>query len=377
MDTKTKYLKIACNLATALVILWFIIFILPQLMSYFMPFVVGLILAVIANPIVKFLEKHIKINRKWGSMITIIAVIGFIVLIIYGAVTLLGQGIVAFMDYMPTMTTNAGHEFSKAMNQLQTLLDRLPFTKDVDFSELIATVEKYAANALTGTGSSPINAIGGVAKSLPDILVSVIVGLMATYFFVADKDRLITGIENHLPKTFIQKIEHIYQQLVTVVGGYFKAQFKIMGVIYVIVFIGLLLLHVRFAWIIAFGIAFLDMLPVFGTGTVLCPWAVIKLFSGNYYIAAGMIILYIVTLVVHQLVQPKLIGDSVGLDPFAALFFMFIGYKVSSVVGMILAIPIGMILINLYKAGAFDTVVWCLKEAISDFNSFRRVDEKK
>ena len=83
------------------------------------------------------------------------------------------------------------------------------------------------------------------------------------------------------------------------------------------------------------------------------------------------------TLVVHQLVQPKLIGDSVGLDPFAALFFMFIGYKVSSVVGMILAIPIGMIFINLYKAGAFDTVVWCLKEAISDFNSFRRVDEKK
>ena len=63
MDTKTKYLKIACNLATALVILWFIIFILPRLMSYFMPFVVGLILAVIANPIVKFLEKHIKINK--------------------------------------------------------------------------------------------------------------------------------------------------------------------------------------------------------------------------------------------------------------------------------------------------------------------------
>ena len=249
---------------------------------------------------------------------------------------------------------------------------------------VLSTLRAQLFDAFLGNGqdaasaaSTVINAIGGVAKSLPDILVGVIVGLMATYFFVADKDRLITGIENHLPKTFIQKIEHIYQQLVTVVGGYFKAQFKIMGVIYVIVFIGLLLLHVRFAWIIAFGIAFLDMLPVFGTGTVLCPWAVIKLFSGNYYIAAGMIILYIVTLVVHQLVQPKLIGDSVGLDPFAALFFMFIGYKVSSVVGMILAIPIGMILINLYKAGAFDTVVWCLKEAISDFNSFRRVDEKK
>ena len=90
-----------------------------------------------------------------------------------------------------------------------------------------------------------------------------------------------------------------------------------------------------------------------------------------------MIILYIVSLVVHQLVQPKLIGDSVGLDPFAALFFMFLGYRISSVAGMILAIPIGMILINLYEAGAFDTFVWCIKEIVSDFNRFRQVPAEK
>ena len=150
-----------------------------------------------------------------------------------------------------------------------------------------------------------------------------------------------------------------------------------MGVIYVILLIGLMILRVDFAWLIAFGIGFLDMLPVFGTGTVLCPWAVIKLFTGDYKMAAGMLLLYIVTLVVHQLVQPKLIGDTVGLDPFASLFFMYIGYRISSVVGMILAIPVGMILINLYEAGAFDTLVWCVREIVNDFNNFRKVDEEK
>ena len=95
--------------------------------------------------------------------------------------------------------------------------------------------------------------------------------------------------------------------------------------------------------------------------------------------AIGMLILYAVALVVHQLVQPKLIGESVGLEPFAALFFMYIGYKVSSVVGMIIAIPIGMLLINLYKAGAFDNLKWCVKEICKDFNEFRKVgkDEDK
>ena len=146
-----------------------------------------------------------------------------------------------------------------------------------------------------------------------------------------------------------------------------------MGVIYVVVFIGLLILGVDYAWLIGFGIAFLDMLPVFGTGTVLCPWAVIKFFSGNYMTALGMLILYAAALVVHQLVQPKLIGESVGMDPFAALFFMFVGYRISNVVGMIVAIPVGMILINLYEVGTFDTLIWCVKEVVTDFNTFRKI----
>lgn len=230
---------------------------------------------------------------------------------------------------------------------------------------------------MSSSDSATLGAIGEFAKSLPDMIVGIVVGLLAAYFFIADKDKLITGVEKHLSAGFLAKTERIYKQLVHAVGGYFKAQFKIMGVIYVILLIGLLILRVDFAWLIAFGIAFLDMLPVFGTGTVLCPWAVIKLFTGDYKMAVGMIVLYVVSLVVHQIVQPKLIGDSVGLDPFASLLFMFIGYRVGSVVGMILAIPIGMILINLYEAGAFDTLVWCVREVVNDFNNFRKVGGEK
>jgi len=88
-------------------------------------------------------------------------------------------------------------------------------------------------------------------------------------------------------------------------------------------------------------------------------------------------ILYAVALTVHQLVQPKLVGDSVGMDPFAALFFMYIGYKISGVFGMIVAIPVGMILINLYEVGAFDTLIWCGKEIVTDFNEFRKIQKDK
>lgn len=375
MSQSAKHVKIFCTLLTTVVVLLLILFILPRLLAYFMPFVVGFILSLIANPVVRFLEKRIKIKRKYGSAIIIVLVIAAIVLLCYGVGTALIAGLIGFTENLPHMYANAGNEITNALEQLETLLNKIPFLKEFDFDKLAKSLEGTISGVVTGGGEPTVNAISGFAKGIPDVLVGIVIGFLATYFFIADREKLIGILKHILPVSFQKNVIRIYQQVVSAVGGYFKAQFKIMGIIYVIVLIGLMILDVDYAWLIGFGIAFLDMLPVFGTGTVLCPWALIKLFSGNFATAIGMIVLYAVCLVVHQLVQPKLIGESIGMDPFATLFFMFIGYKVSSVVGMIIAIPIGMILINLYKAGAFDYLIWCVKELFTDFGKFLKIEE--
>lgn len=375
MKLSIKYLKIACNLWMALVILFLLVYVAPRVIIYFMPFVIGFVLSLIANPIVKFLEKRIKIKRKYGSFIIIVAVIGLIVLLCYGIGAALVLGLRDFALYLPTMSENAKNEISNAIYQVETMINNIPFVNDVDLSAISETVMGSIGNFVTGEeGKEAATSLGDVAKSIPNIIVNVIIGLLATYFFIADRDKLGDILMRHIPQNFKEQMSRLYKQSLGVVGGYFKAQFKIMGVIYVIVTIGLMILKVDYAWLIGFGIAFLDMLPVFGTGTVLCPWALVKLFSGNIHTAIGMLILYAVALAVHQLVQPKLVGESVGLNPFAALFFMYVGYKISGMTGMIIAIPIGMLLINLYKAGAFDNLVWCVKEVISDFNKLRKIN---
>lgn len=374
MKQTTKYLKILCNLIAALIVFFLVIYVAPRLIFYFMPFVIGFILSLIANPVVKFLEKKIKIKRKYGSVLMIVLVIGGIVLICYGIISFVVNGLAGFAEYLPTMYENAGEELMKASGQLQNILDKLPFTENINLSGLGENLESVVSDFMYNSGKPTISAIGGFAKSIPDVLVGIVMGLLATYFFIADREKLIRLVEDHIPQNFRDKTGLIYVQTAKIVGGYFKAQFKIMGVIYVILVIGLIILKVKYAWLIAFGIAFLDMLPVFGTGTVLCPWALVKLLSGNYMTAAGMLILYAVGLTVHQLIQPKLIGDSVGMDPFATLFFMYIGYRMNGAVGMIIAIPLGMILFNLYEGGAFDNFKWCVKEIINDFNHFRRIE---
>lgn len=373
MKKSTKYLKILCNFIAMLIILFFVFYIMPKAIVYFMPFVVGFVIALIANPVIRFFEKRIKIKRKYGFVLLIILVIAAIVLLCDGVFSLLWEGIQSFSAYLPTMYKNAGEEIANAANSLERMLNSLPFVKDLNFDKYETMIQDLLSGLMTGSSSNTVDVLGNVAKSIPNIFVCSIMGLLATYFFIVDREKMMRFVRTHVPQHFQEKCKMVYNQIIGAVGGYFKAQFQIMFVIYVVLVIGLMILDVDYAWLIGFGIALLDMLPVFGTGTVLCPWAVVKLFTGNYMMALGMIVLYAVCLILHQVLQPKLVGDSVGMDPFATLFFMYIGYKVSGVIGMIIAIPVGMILINLYKAGAFDTMVWCVKEVVNDFNEFRRV----
>ena len=341
-----------------------------------MPFVIGFLLSLIANPIVRFFEKKINIKRKYGSFITIVGVIALLVFVCYGLISALLSGLHGFIEGLPELYLSAGEELTKAATQLQSMLNKLPLKKEVDFAPAGDLLGEIVTGFISGMDTSSVTAITDVAKSLPNILMGIITGLIATYFFITDHDKLKEMVKEHFPFLMNDMLMRIYHEVFYVVGGYFKAQFKIMGVMYVLLAIGLSIIGIRFGWIWAAGIAFLDMLPVFGTGAVLWPWTVIKLLSGNYGTAAGMMIIYAVCQVTHQLIQPKLIGDSVGMNPFATLFFMFIGYRIKGVLGMIIAIPVGMILVHLYIAGAFDTIIWCLKEIVKDFNEFRRIEKE-
>ena len=175
-----------------------------------------------------------------------------------------------------------------------------------------------------------------------------------------------------LPEFILRYIAYLKKDARGVIGGYFLAQFRIMFVVAVILAVGFLFLDVSYGLVLAVLISILDFLPVFGTGTALFPWAAVKLFTGDYGYAAGLLILYVVTQVARQLIQPKIVGDSMGLPPLMTLFLLYLGFKMKGLAGMILAVPIGLIFINFYKYGAFDSLIENVKILIRDINEFRR-----
>ncbi len=370
------YIKAILNILTALVVLILCIFLLPRAIIFFMPFVIGWIISLIAAPLARFLEEKLKIKRKAVSAFVIIVVLACVVLLVYGICAKLINEAVGFANELPELWHKVETEFNRIGNNLDVFYRRLP----VDLQERLVILGNdlgnFFSDIIGDIGTPTFTAVGNMAKRLPDIFMAVIMTLLSAYFFVADKASLSEFIKKNMPGSIYYRFELVRRSLQNAIGGYFKAQFKIEIWVYIIVFIGLMILKVNFAFLIAFGIAFLDLLPVFGTGTVMLPWAVIAILSGEYKMAIGLLIIWGVGQFVRQLIQPKIMGDSIGIAPIPTLFLLYIGYKLAGVAGMIFALPIGIIFINLYEEGVFDTTKESLRILVAGFNKFRRLNNK-
>lgn len=367
------YLKVILNLVTALAILLLCIFLVPRCIVFFMPFIVGWLISLIAAPVVRFFEEKLKVKRKAVSAIVIIAVIAVVVLAVYliGA-KLVKEGI-GFINEVPKLWEIVLDEFDQVGKSLDVLYVKLPGDVQDKIQKITSEMGTYFEGIIGNISAPTFEAVGNVAKQIPDIIMAVIICLLSAYFFVADKGYMAQVAEKYVPASIRYNFELIKRSFRKAIGGYFKAQFKIECWIYLLLVIGLLILNVKYALLVALGIAFLDFLPVFGTGTVMIPWAVIAFLGKDYRMTFGLVIIWLVGQLVRQIIQPKIVGDSIGVDAIPTLFLLYIGYKIGGVVGMIFAVPIGIIIANLYEEGVFETTRQSVKILVAGFNRFRRI----
>lgn len=355
-DTR-PYWKVLVSLVFSLTATVLFIYVGIKAIFYFMPFVIGWILSVIAGPLVTFLEKKLKIMKRLGSAITIILVLALCIGLIYLIISQIWEEISVLIRNFPSMYHDLERGLSQIGTQGNTLFERFPEQIQNSWATLMNNLDDTASSLIGRIGEPTIEVAGNVAKRIPSVLIGTIVAFVSAYFFIADKENLGEWVKKVVPKSITSRLFLVGENLKYAMGGYFKAQFKIMGVVFAILLVGFTLMQIRFSILLAIVIAFLDFLPFFGTGTALIPWAIYKFLVGDYKMVAALVILYGVTQLVRQLIQPKLVGDSMGLNPLYTLFLLYLGYRVGSVLGMIFAVPIGLILLNLYQAGAFDYIL--------------------
>lgn len=369
-----KYWKALSNLAIALLVLLFAIYVAPKILIFFSPFVVGWVIALIAGPFVRFFEEKIKLKRKAGSAFVIVVIIGCVVFAIYLLGSVLVDQMVGLVSELPEMWEGVKADLDDIAKNFNSLYKRFPLDLRESFENLTTEIGSYIGDHLGKISTPTIAAAGNFAKRLPTIIIGTIMALLSSYFFVAERAQINQWFLKTMPKTIQLRYDMLRRGLLKAVGGYLIAQCKIEVWMYLLLLIGLTVLAVDYAFLIALGIAFLDFLPFLGTGTVMVPWAILKMMSGDYSMAIGLIVIWGGGQIARQVIQPKIVGDSIGVPPIPTLFLLYIGYKMGGVLGMIIAVPIGLILYTMYQEGAFETTEKSIYILVAGLNSFRKIE---
>lgn len=354
---------------TGIGLVWFLG---PKLLRFFMPFVIGWVIAMIANPLVRFLDKKLKIVRKHSSVLIVVVVLAAVISLGYFLVSRLMIQAISLSKDLPELYDMAVAEIQGVFARFDDIFRMLPQNIQKNWHEFTNNVGDYLSLLVQKIASPTVEAAGNVAKGIPNALVNTVVTILSSYFFIVERDKIIEFWKRYLPESGGRYYHYLKGDVKRLIGGYFLAQFRIMFVVCAILIAGFFILGVRYAFLLGILIAMLDFLPVFGTGTVLIPWAIIKLFSADYPLAIGLALLYVLSQVIRQVIQPKIVGDSMGLPPLMTLLFLYLGFKLSGIGGMILAVPLGILVLNLYQYGAFDSLIENVKILVRDVSRFRK-----
>lgn len=375
-DRKDLHRRILVNLGVALAGVLFLIFVVPQLVRFLMPLIVAWIVAMIANPIIRFLEKRIKIMRKHGSALVIILVLAALIAAFYGLAVLVASQFSSWVTELPEVYDSVTQNLQHLFRLLHQKYNIIPADVKLAFDQRENMLDSYIQKAIDGllkmVKSGSLSKVSSLASSLMDFLVYAILTILASYFMTVEKDHFTKLLQEKTPAGVQRIWDKIKKIFIRAIGGYFKAHFQIMIVIFFITVIPFAFMGISYSGLMAVVIAIVDFLPFFGAGTVLVPWAVYRLVTGSYTYAAILFVIYVVVLIVRQALEPKLIGDNIGTSPFETLVFMLVGYRLAGMLGLIVGIPVGMILVECYREGMFDDYIRGIKILARDINEYRK-----
>lgn len=316
-------------------------FVLPLLL----PFLIAWIVSLGVYPLSKKLSRLLHLPQRLCAVVLLSSVIllgawglwaGSVRLLteLAGAVEkLIDKGTVSdVIDFVGAWLSGVGERFGL-------------FADGVDLGDRLSSM----ANEMLGSVLSALSArvpdlLGGLLSAIPTIFFVVIVTVVSGFYFCMDGARIRDAVLSLLPTSWRRRLAPMRAQLRELLWRYVKAYLLLLGLTFVLLLVGFLILRIEYAFLVALLIALADLLPVIGVGTVMVPWAVILLLQKEFYLGFGILLLYLAVELVRQISEPRLVGRSLGMHPLLTLFATYVGFCRFGILGMLLAPIVAMLL---------------------------------
>ena len=296
-----------------------------------LPFLAGALLALAAEPLVSLCVKGLKLPRGVAAGVGV----SLSVFLLMGILTVLGAAalrqLAGLQLRLPDLTAQAQSfkdwliaTADKAPEAVRSLAQRTVLEAFDDGQLLMEQVTTRLPGLVTGLGSF-----------LGSSVLSVGTGLLSAYLISARLPLLGKQVKAKLPAAWAEKGLPALKRLLRSLWAWCKAQAGLAGITFLIVSAGLWLMKIPRSLLLGFLIALVDAVPILGTGTVLVPWAVIVLLQGNLSRGVGLLATYAVAAVTRTVLEPRLLGRQLGLDPLATLIAMYFGYRFWGIPGLL------------------------------------------
>ncbi len=320
---------------------------IKYMLPFFAPFVIAFVVSYINEPVIRLLGK-IKIPRKVAACISLLFTMSVLVFVITMGIIKIYNELTALQDNINTYSLDISEKLNRLLLKFTTFYNALP----VEVTDTVTTNLSSISTKITTLITAIIQYAINTVSSIPRVTVFAIVTILATYFISSDRKAISSFFYRQLPFSWRKRMTGIKKDTIKALVGYFRAILILMGFTFIEVSVGLFLLDVKYAFLLALIVAISDAIPIVGTGVVMLPWILWNVFTGNMALAFGLGIIYVLGILIRQITEPKIIGSQIGLHPLVTLFAMYIGLQFFSILGMFIG-PITMIIVkNLQDAGA-------------------------
>ena len=321
--------------------------IIQYLFPLLLPFLLGGALAVAAEPMVRFFCERLRLPRALGAILGVamaFALLGLTLLVVCGLVFRQLQTLAGILPNLEQTIRTGMNALSGWLLELAgrtPAMVREPLTENVQdfFSSGSALLEKATGYVL--------RLASGVLTQLPNGALAFGTGLISSFMISAKLPQIRGAIGTRLPGEKIKPWLDSLKSLKTALLGWLKAQIKLSGVTFGILSVGFLLLRIPYGIFWAFLVALVDAFPILGTGTALVPWSLIAFVQGNTLRAFGLLGAYAVVTLTRTVLEPRLVGRQLGLDPLVTLVCLYAGFRLWGIFGMILAPMLAVTVVQL------------------------------
>jgi sporulation integral membrane protein YtvI len=337
---------------------FFVVYYVAQLT---VPFIIAIIIAFLMNPLVNLLNRRMRIPRGLSVFIALIIIFG----IIAGIVTLLVTEMISGFTYLTNVVPDKVSWFVNFVenflenrimplyNKMMGMFHSLNNSQQQTIMDNIQKIGSKLTGTLSAIGKGIVSGLTGFISALPNLFAILVFALLGTFFISKDWYKFGDRIQRVIPDRVYENIRTVYRDLKKALLGFLRAQLTLISMTAALNLIGLLVLRVDYAFTIAILAGIVDLLPYLGTGAIFVPWIVYLFFTGHYSLTIGLAVLYAATIVQRQLMEPKVISSSIGLDPLATLISIFVGLQLFGFIGLIIGPIILVILKTLYEANVF------------------------